>query len=264
VASLLAVAAGCGGRSVETTVSCVYGDQDYPVGASFTSTDGCNTCTCTPQGAECTTSACACSDIQGNPEPFGVQFPAGDGCNTCSCSSTGRVCTHKTCIPQCTYDGQAYATGDEFPSVDGCNSCVCNAEGVACTERACAVDSGPPPTACTYAGQAYPLGVTFPAGDDCNECSCAADGGVACSEHTCTVACSYNGYVYEVGDQFPPIDGCPGYCTCTDAGVACPTCMAVDASVDAIAPPVTEAGPGNVGDAGAPIDGDATADGGSD
>ncbi len=243
--SWVALAAGCGGSVRDETVGCVYGGHEYALGASFSATDGCNSCVCTRQGAECSTKACACTDSLGNPQPYGASFPAGDNCNTCSCSPQGLICTHRTCIapPQCSYGGQLYNVGDRFPSVDGCNTCECEGDAIACTAAACGVvEAGPPPIACTYAGQSYALGDLFPSVDGCNSCKCSTSG-VACTEAACP-ACSYNGYYYGIGDRFPPIDDCPGYCSCTDAGVSCPSCD-LDAAPDAFPPPPEDAGAGS-------------------
>ena len=80
----------------------------------------------------------------------GDRFPAPDGCNTCTCTAEGAACTEMGCVadagpPQgCAYNARQVSVGETFPSPDGCNTCSCQADGsVVCTKRACAVDAGP-------------------------------------------------------------------------------------------------------------------------
>ncbi len=81
-------------------------------------------------------------DYAGSHYDVGASFPSTDGCNTCSCGSTGSVaCTKRLCVPTCSYDGATYTAGQSFPSSDGCNTCSCTTNGtVICTERACVAD----------------------------------------------------------------------------------------------------------------------------
>jgi len=74
----------------------------------------------------------------GNHYDVGASFPSSDLCNTCNCGPSGSVgCTKRACLG-CFYDNARYNVGDSFPSSDGCNTCNCSANGqVACTERAC-------------------------------------------------------------------------------------------------------------------------------
>ena len=78
-------------------------------------------------------------DYEGSHYDAGASFPSSDGCNTCSCSDSGVVgCTKRACLNTCQYNGSTYRAGESFPSADGCNTCSCTATGtVACTERAC-------------------------------------------------------------------------------------------------------------------------------
>lgn len=49
-------------KSASAPVTCTYGGSTYNVGASFPSTDGCNTCNCGSTGSVgCTKRACACN-----------------------------------------------------------------------------------------------------------------------------------------------------------------------------------------------------------
>jgi hypothetical protein len=82
----------------------------------------------------------------------GATFPSSDGCNTCSCLEGNVACTEKACAPDaavdgsgagsCRDNGRVYADGESFPAGDGCNSCSCVNGAVGCTTRGCAVDAG--------------------------------------------------------------------------------------------------------------------------
>lgn len=57
--------------------ACLYGGRSYPAGGSFPSDDGCNTCSCLPQGdVACTLRAC---------------IATGDGGDTVMCTATPAV-----------------------------------------------------------------------------------------------------------------------------------------------------------------------------
>jgi hypothetical protein len=64
-----------------------------------------------------------------------------DGCNTCSCGPDGQLaCTARACPPPpekgCEVNGKWMASGTSYN--DGCNTCSCGADGqVTCTEKAC-------------------------------------------------------------------------------------------------------------------------------
>lgn len=90
------------------------------------------------------------------PYHVGDHFPSPDGCNICTCTPNGIACTAMYCPPPppptcggggpgggggggaCSYGGAKQPIGATFPSADGCNSCSCTPSGVVCTERACA------------------------------------------------------------------------------------------------------------------------------
>ena len=121
----------------------------------------------------------------------GDSFPATDGCNTCSCNPDGQIaCTLIACAPDagvtCMYNGRVHQVGDSFAAVDGCNTCSCLPDAtVACTEIACPVDAG---TGCAYDAAHYAPGESFLATDGCNMCSCLAGGTVGCTKRACSCA----------------------------------------------------------------------------
>jgi hypothetical protein len=81
------------GPSGPVTPTCTYNGQMYPAGATFPSTDGCNTCECLLQEVACTLKACpgvaGTSGVDGGsdtPQPVGDSDGAIDGAG----QSTGR------------------------------------------------------------------------------------------------------------------------------------------------------------------------------
>lgn len=78
-------------------------------------------------------------DYDGTRYDEGASFPSSDGCNTCSCEDGGVACTEMACDPGgCDYEGKHYEEGASFPSTDGCNNCGCSGGDVVCTLMACA------------------------------------------------------------------------------------------------------------------------------
>lgn len=132
-----------GGAGGSGGVTCEWNGKTYGPG-QFPAGDGCNTCTCSPDGSVgCTLMYCAggCDHGGKHYEP-GQSFPAADGCNTCTCEAGGMIsCTEMGCEPACVYAGKPYGIGDSFPSEDGCNTCTCaQPKVVSCTTKACACD----------------------------------------------------------------------------------------------------------------------------
>ncbi len=103
--------AACGDRDVDNpNDTCHYNGTAYQTGQVFKAIDGCNTCSCNPEGTQ------------------GVR------CSAKKCDGTTKEDT-------CFYNGKTYKTGDVFTAADGCNSCQCNPyghKGVGCTKKACA------------------------------------------------------------------------------------------------------------------------------
>jgi hypothetical protein len=122
-------ATGVGGASANvggtTGGTCLYNGVTYPTGASFESTDGCNSCSCGANGlVACTLMACIAT---GGTTGVGGASAAVGG-------STGGTCK---------YNNVTYAAGASFKSTDGCNTCSCSSNGlVACTEMACLATGG--------------------------------------------------------------------------------------------------------------------------
>jgi len=223
--------------------SCTYSGKVYMVGASFTCSDGCNTCTCTATGISGTTKAC--------PDGSATCYDANGKIINCSDGGTA----------QCLYANKAYPVGATFLSSDGCNTCTCTTGGmIACTQKAC-VDSGTPADAsadgatCFDPGGALVLcdggsaGVCTPGVDQtCNDNvavssiigKCRADGSCDCGNNainpmtgrclagTGATDCTFNGVTYTVGSKFacstaPTCDSNLCYCATPGQIVAmCP------------------------------------------
>ncbi len=77
----------------------------------------------------------------------GDNFPAPDGCNSCTCMPQGIACTQKYCGPPpsqdggaaavCEYEDHTWHVGDAIPSLDNCNTFTCTESGLAHTKMAC-------------------------------------------------------------------------------------------------------------------------------
>ncbi|XP_048754992.2 kielin/chordin-like protein isoform X2 [Ostrea edulis] len=218
---------------------CNFDGVSYSIGDTRIADDGCNLCTCTATGMECTKGDCTFPreltttttvpqtggcHYNGKTYWAGQSFRAVDGCNTCYCSAHGgALCTEMFCQPMllCHYNGTDHKPGTSYSSTDGCNTCTCTHGGLtACTEMACMKRRG-----CTYNGRHHEAGVTFRSVDGCNTCTCAEDGTYSCTTEPClSEICNYNGKEFKVGEAFQADDGC-NRCFCTAGGVAACTKM---------------------------------------
>lgn len=237
------------GGAKDGGAACSYNGKTYALGASFTCSDGCNTCTCTANGIAGTAKACVDASADVPPtcfDSFGNLVP---------CTTDGGV--------QCLYDNKAYPPGASVPSADACNTCSCTAGGmIACTQKACA-DGGPPsdgavdgPVTCFDANgkiapcapDGGPAGVCMPGADQgCNDdptvssllgkcrpdytCDCGANmlnpmtG--RCFASTMPTGCTYEGTTYPLGSKFMCSlqSSCSGgVCVCATPGVTVPLC----------------------------------------
>ncbi|MCB9733180.1 MAG: hypothetical protein H6745_11270 [Deltaproteobacteria bacterium] len=169
------------------TGTCTFNGHTYAAGASFRAGDGCNTCTCDPNGTggvACTFLDCGAGcTVDGVRYPVGASVPGGS-CEACTCGADGEVhCLATPCAP-CRYDGVFYGPGESFPDRDGCNTCTCMSGGeVACTDMACADGCVLPD------GQAVPAGAPVPSPDACTTCVCDGQGNVVCARDDASCAC---------------------------------------------------------------------------
>ena len=143
---------------------CVYLDETYVPGDTFTASDGCNQCQC-------------------------VLKNRGRGIVAAQVVCTGDFCTP----PRCTENGVEYAVGESIEvTCDQCdNRCLCEElepgrTGWTCTDCTCS-------QTCDYEGKTLRPGETFEADDGCNECECVlvnlgfeyTEARIICTEATC-------------------------------------------------------------------------------
>lgn len=84
---------------------CVWNGQTYPIGAVFPAGDGCNNCSCEPEGVACTLVACEAPDAG----------PAVDAAPASACAPTGICVDGPRCGDVCCDVGEA--------CIDGACSC---------------------------------------------------------------------------------------------------------------------------------------------
>jgi hypothetical protein len=156
------------------SAACSYAGTLYPVGASFKSTDGCNTCSCGPGlTVACTLMACL-TDAGVTPAPDASpkdgavipDAPAQDLRPTMDTASTDR--------PPAPDSGSK----DALVSVDAGPTDAKVLAEVALADAKASADAG-----CFSGNHVYAVGESFK--NDCNTCSCRANGAIACTEMLC-------------------------------------------------------------------------------
>ncbi|XP_043120875.1 kielin/chordin-like protein isoform X2 [Puntigrus tetrazona] len=219
-------------RSGECCPTCSACNVDgRPYNGSFSSIDGCQTCSCQGGNQECV-------DVQRCPQTCqdGVKPPFGSCCRDCS---------------RCNFEGQVILDGVSVqPSRDPCKRCVCNSGNVVCNTEMC------PDIACnlveTVGGQCCPRcrscvqdNVRHQHGsqwklpsDPCTTCTCT-EGVVQCEIERCNIhchnpgspppgsccpvcdGCSLNGAEIPNGMSLPPGPTCDPTCTCENGNINC-------------------------------------------
>ncbi|XP_067245483.1 kielin/chordin-like protein [Chanodichthys erythropterus] len=202
-----------------------------PYKGSFSTVDGCQTCTC--QGGKQ-----SCVNVQQCPQTCqdGVKPPFGSCCRDCS---------------RCIFKGEVVLNGLSFqPPRDPCRRCVCNEGNIACETQSC------PTSPCrlveTVGGQCCPRcrscvqdnvwhlhGSQWKRPDDpCTTCTCT-EGKVQCVSVRCDVPCKnpaspppgsccpvcdgciVNGRDIPNGMSLPPGPPCEGRCICENGNINC-------------------------------------------
>lgn len=213
-------------------MSCEYDGKSYQDGASFPSSDGCNSCACDAGEVVCTARACFIGCLHGGKtyQP-GQQFPADDGCNTCSCAEGGQVsCTEKGC-PSCRDWSEQYgalvreAGACDPAAPDSCSLRV--AEGLSCGCDTFVNPQAWDAAAARASQQAYR---DAECGQDivCGPCAviasayCSAEGRcVAYTDPTDGVACRVNAKVYPNGASGIQDPTSCNLCVCDQGQLSC-------------------------------------------
>ncbi|KAF4101146.1 hypothetical protein G5714_017578 [Onychostoma macrolepis] len=217
------------GECCPTCSTCIVGGRPY--NGSFSTIDGCQTCSC--QGGNQ-----ACVDVQQCPQTCqdGVKPPFGSCCKDCS---------------RCNFEGQVILDGVSVqPSRDPCKRCVCNSGNIVCNTETCSE------IACnlveTVGGQCCPRcrscvqdSVRHQHGsqwklpnDPCTTCACT-EGLVQCESERCNIrcnspatappgsccpvcdGCSLNGIDIPNGMTLPPGPTCDPTCKCENGNINC-------------------------------------------
>lgn len=131
---VLALASACeGGKGGGSDGDCVVDGVVHELGEVFPAGDGCNTCSCTPDGVACTERACPdAGTIDADPAscaPSGV-CPEGPECGA-FCCGRGELCAGGTCVCG---SRAACGAGDACEAAgpigqDACGSVCCGASG---------------------------------------------------------------------------------------------------------------------------------------
>ncbi|XP_025094056.1 cysteine-rich motor neuron 1 protein-like [Pomacea canaliculata] len=153
----------------------------------------------------------SCTGPEGQSVREGTAWVAPDGCNRCTCTQFGVECTtwmncqHLGMLghpgdPLCVYGTAHYTVGKTWTAEDGCNKCLCTARGMNCTAQACANTGFASPKSqgewtmaqfmdCRYKDKVYRYGDQFLADDGCNTCLCIMPGNAATFPVCTTTPC---------------------------------------------------------------------------
>jgi hypothetical protein len=226
----------CNPSCMETStcnISCVYQGMSYASGATFPSSDGCNTCSCSSSGeVACTKKACiSCESIS---TEYGVLIEHAKTCdpqapNQCTLRVfEGLGCGCGTFVNPANWDEAAIAAASTSYQAGQCGGNVqcgeCNvAVTAACSAQGqCITNSDPTEgAACRVGDTTYPngsIGISDPT--SCNSCTCDR-GKLACTEKSCPMPCPAGMAPGHSCAQCGPVDNCEVvetgcFPTCTD------------------------------------------------
>ncbi|XP_071356594.1 kielin/chordin-like protein isoform X2 [Trachinotus anak] len=223
-------------------------------------------CTCTSGKVTCQPNIRGCEP---DGTVHNVSYSTLDGCQTCTCKGGNRECSPLPCpslvdctqretVPgdccqqckSCVHSGVRYDHRAEWrPEENPCDVCHCLEGRVHCEREPCHTPcknpAAPPPDSCCPVcqgcgmnGHDFPNGAVVPTGDHCQECTCV-NGNVVCSALRCPVLscrnpvhrageccprceqCEYESKVYVDGQKFPSrTDPCL-HCRCSAGEVSC-------------------------------------------
>jgi hypothetical protein len=158
---------------------CDYDGKHYAAGEGFKSSDGCNECSCGPDGnVACTLRACipqpaSCGGLAGIKCGDGQYCDMGASCGAADqpgmCTDVPEVCD-TLYDPVCGCDDKTYANACE----------AARAKASVGHKAACGAVGG-----CDYNGEHHNSGDAYPADDGCNKCSCQEDGTSVCTKIAC-------------------------------------------------------------------------------
>jgi hypothetical protein len=218
-AGALAILA-CGGRDESpASGSCNYEGTTYPDGASFPSSDGCNSCSCDAGLTACTARACepSCSEI------INQYTAAVEASKSCDPSSATNPCT-KPFVEGLACGCGTLANPDHAQELEqaallqaeySAKSCQ---QGILCgpcrapltahcsSQGRCEDDYDEP--SCKVNGVVYPSGASdIQDPFSCNKCSCAA-GELGCTEIGCAKPCPEGTQPGKTCAECGPTDAC--------------------------------------------------------
>lgn len=112
--------------------TCEFNGSEFEIGEVFPAGDGCNSCSCTESGVQCTRQACFDGGIDGDPQSCAPSngCPEGPSCNAICCG-VGEKCVGGTCMcggsPACGAGDACSAAGPI--GGDSCGSICCGTSG---------------------------------------------------------------------------------------------------------------------------------------
>ncbi|XP_044213158.1 kielin/chordin-like protein isoform X1 [Thunnus albacares] len=192
-----------------------------------------NVCRCTSGKVTCQDNTKGCEP---DGTVHNVSYSTLDGCKTCTCKGGNRECsplpcplldcTQKETVPGdccqrcrgCIHSGIQYDHLAKWRPVENpCDVCYCLEGHVRCEREQCQTPcknpAAPPPNTCcpvcrgcSVNGHDFPNGAVIPTEDRCQECTCA-NGNVVCSSHSCP-ALSCRNPVHRAGDCCPRCEQC--------------------------------------------------------
>lgn len=124
-----------------------FDGKKYDDGESYTTLDGCETCTCNDGNWGCKVKpSCIIlpSDCTYDNQIYHNGETRSAECDqTCTCDGGNWDCVMSPSSLCCERDGQIHPNGASFPAGDDCNTCTCNSGSVNCTLMFCIAPPSP-------------------------------------------------------------------------------------------------------------------------
>lgn len=191
-----------GGGTGGTATECHDGDATYPVGATYPSSDGCNQCTCTVNGPECTEKLCTvtptCDELLQEQEDAYREATMCTPGSPGACSVLTEYCNCKVYVNDASQlaaiDTQIKAGHcvldqgrcPECPTIGANPYCTtsgqcASADDIAAGGAAGAGGSSSTTGSCVAGGNVYSVGAGYVTDGGCTSCKCATTGFVCTS-----------------------------------------------------------------------------------